>query len=203
MKHVILRNAFSYKAAASIAALVLAFYVEAAAAKPQQSEAASSAPVIVQPKFGGQILGYDIDRNGTEGLVSEYVAEKGGVSLVATEVFDQKTGAITQVVAKENHTLNDYVVQPINTDDLGLVLFQESGQNNFLTLDPFTANKFTGVWTPPIGASEISVAQGEEAAVFASSLSENVSYVMEPISRKIPSGLPCRSHRSFQWTNFS
>src|SRR5579863_8602105 len=36
--------------------------------------AAGSGSVVVTPKFGGAILGYDIERNGTEGLLSEYVA---------------------------------------------------------------------------------------------------------------------------------
>ncbi len=44
----------------------------------QPNPAAGSGSVIVTPKFGGAILGYDIDRNGTEGLLSEYIALSGG-----------------------------------------------------------------------------------------------------------------------------
>lgn len=127
--------------------------------------------VIVHPKFGGEILGYTIDPNGTVGLLSESVPEgTRGQNLVATEIFDQTTGAIVAVVAEEDHTLNDYATQEINAPNLGLVLFQKAGQNTFLTLNPLTDNEFTGAWTPTVmngyGISGISVAQGAEVAVF-------------------------------------
>src|SRR5579863_2023390 len=57
----------------------------------QANPAVSSGSVIVTPKFGGAILGYDIDRNGSEGLLSEYIALPNGESFVATEIFSQKT----------------------------------------------------------------------------------------------------------------
>ncbi|HEX8816096.1 MAG TPA: hypothetical protein VF753_11390 [Terriglobales bacterium] len=153
------------------------------AADGQQVDKSNTAvPVVVMPKFGGQILGYDIDHNGTEGLLAEYVAENGGKNRVAVEVFDQKTGAITAVVAEKNETLQDYAAIEINGDDLGLVLFQKAGQNNFLTLNPLTANKFTGVWTPPIksgyGVSQMSVARGTNVAVFENDLNAGDSYVV-------------------------
>ena len=50
----------------------------------------SAGVVIVRPMLGGQILGYDIERNGTEGLLSEFVSLNNGNSNVATETFDQK-----------------------------------------------------------------------------------------------------------------
>ena len=66
-------------------------------AEAQEAEHAvptGASVVIVQPKFGGQILGYDIASKGSEGLFSEAFAEPNGNTLVATEAFDQKTGAI-------------------------------------------------------------------------------------------------------------
>jgi hypothetical protein len=159
---------------AVIALCFLALCPGRAAAEPRASGRASSAtatPLIVQPKFGGQIIGYTVDPNGTEGLLSESVPEgTQGQNLAATEIFDQVTGAIVAVVAEKNHTVNDFATQEINAPNLGLVLFQEAGQNNFLTLNPLTDNKFNGTWTPPamsgFGISEISVAQGSEVAVF-------------------------------------
>ncbi|MGB7130292.1 MAG: hypothetical protein WBD59_05770, partial [Candidatus Sulfotelmatobacter sp.] len=52
-------------------------------ASPRSSESTTShldsaqnaQPVIVTPKFGGQILGYAIDPSGTEGVLSESVAQ--------------------------------------------------------------------------------------------------------------------------------
>jgi hypothetical protein len=109
---------------------------------------------MVRTKFGGQILGFDIDQSGTEGVFSEYVAEQGGKNLVATETFDQKTGKILKVVAKQNETENDYVTEGVFGNHLGLVLYQHvvnnQVENHFLTMNPLDANKFTGKWTPPV-----------------------------------------------------
>jgi len=110
--------------------------------------------LMVHTKFGGQILGFDIDQSGTEGIFSEYVAEQGGKNLVATETFDQKTGKILKVVAKQNETENDYVTEGVFGNHLGLVLYQHvvnnQVENHFLTMNPLDANKFTGKWTPPV-----------------------------------------------------
>jgi hypothetical protein len=141
-----------------------------------------SGTVIVHPKFGGQILGYDIDRNGTEGLLSEYVSLGGGANLVATELFDQKTGAILKVVAKEKRTTqDDYVTEGI-FGSLGLDLFQHAGQNHFLAINPLNAGKFTGKWTPPIKNNyqlwTISVSQGSPAvAAYQASFGGGPTYV--------------------------
>ncbi len=156
-----------------------------AAAEPRGSARTSSptaTQVIVQPKFGGQIIGYTVDPNGTEGLLSESLAEgTQGQNLVATEIFDQVTGAIVAVVAAENHTVNDFDTQEINAPNLGLVLFQQAGQNRFLTLNPLTDHKFNGTWTPTVmsghGISEISVAQGSEVAVLETDLNAGSAFV--------------------------
>lgn len=163
----------------------LLFCLGDAMAKPQELGpmiSTSDSAVIVHPRFGGQILGYDVDRNGPEGLFSEFFAESGGKSLVATESFDQKTGAIIKVVAQENETLDDFVTQEFNASDLGLVLFQHAGQSHFLTMNPLDDNKFTGVWTPPIKPGyqleSISVSQGApEVAAYQSSFNTGSTFV--------------------------
>jgi hypothetical protein len=165
-----------------IALTALCIFALAAAAAADGLRAAKAVPVIVHPKFGGQIIGYTVDPNGTLGLLSESVAEGiNGDNLAATEIFDQNTGAIVAVVGKVNHTRNDYVTQPIDAADLGLVLFQKNGENDFLTLNPLSEKKFTGTWTPtPVGGygiSNISVAQGAEVAVFENDLNAGNSYV--------------------------
>jgi hypothetical protein len=169
----------------AIALLFLTPCAGRAASEPQESgqvTPATQKSVTVLPKFGGQIIGYTIDPNGTEGLLSESVAEGDkGKNRAATEIFDQATGAIIAVIAEENHTVNDYVTQEINAADLGLVLFQDAGQNNFLTLNPLTDNRFSGTWTPTVmsgyGISEISVAQGAEVAVFENDLNTGNAFV--------------------------
>jgi hypothetical protein len=115
--------------------------------------AADAGTVIVHPKFGGIILGYDIDRSGTEGLLSEYVPLGDGKNTVATETFDQTTGEILKVVAKKIDSLDDYVTQGI-WGGVGLDLYQHVIQsrvhNHFLMIDPLNSATFTGKWTPPI-----------------------------------------------------
>jgi len=119
-----------------------------------QPNPAAGQGVVVHTKFGGQILGFDIDQSGTEGVFSEYVAEQGGKNLVATETFDQKTGKILKVVAKQNETENDYDTVGVFGNHLGVVLYQRvidnHVENHFLTMDPLDTNKFTGKWTPPV-----------------------------------------------------
>jgi hypothetical protein len=183
---------------AVIALCFLALCSGRAAAEPRGSGRTSSATakaVIVQPKFGGQIIGYTVDPNGTEGLLSESVAEgTQGQNLAATEIFDQVNGAIVAVIAEKNHTVNDYVTQEINAPNLGLVLFQESGQNKFLTLNPLTDNQFNGTWTPTVlsgyGISEISVAQGTEVAVFENDPNAGNAFVFSSNIAENTFGLP-------------
>lgn len=113
-----------------------------------------SAPktVIVHPKLGGFILGYDVDQGGTKGSLSEFLTLQNGNSNVATEVFDQSTGKIT-VVAEKTNTQDDYVTEGI-FNHIGLIDFQTVvgglAKNHYLTINPIGINKFTGKWTPPI-----------------------------------------------------
>ncbi|HEY5094127.1 MAG TPA: hypothetical protein VII69_03315 [Candidatus Eremiobacteraceae bacterium] len=119
--------------------------------------------VIVKPMFGGEILGYDIDPNGSEGVFSESLALPGGQNLAATETFDQSTGKIIKVVAM-TRGLDDFATQGVFGHHVGLVLHQHAGQNKFRTMDPLNSNGFTGDWTPPLkpnyGLWTISRSQG-------------------------------------------
>jgi hypothetical protein len=146
----VLSAAMTVPAAPGLAGPAAAVQEEELQAQP----ADSAASVIVHPKLGGQILGYDIEKNGTEGLLSEFVSLSNGDSNVATETFDQKTGKILKVVVKKTNTLDDYVTQGI-WGDVGLVMFEHTLSEfhvlrTFHTLNPLDGNKFTGKWTPPI-----------------------------------------------------
>jgi hypothetical protein len=59
-----------------------------------QSDQSQPATVIVHSKFGGQIFGFDIDQNGTEGVLAEAQDLSGGNVEAAVETFDQKSGKI-------------------------------------------------------------------------------------------------------------
>jgi len=141
--------------------------------------------ILVHSKFGGQIFGFDIDQNGTEGLLSE----AGGSVNAAVETFDQKTGKILKVVIK-TETQDDFVTMGVVGNSVGLVE-REHVKGGFVvkrifkTLDPLDSNKFTGLWTPPIGSQHIimpggvSRSQGvPNVAVFAYDNSDNfIPYV--------------------------
>lgn len=140
----------------------------------------TAANVIVTPMFGGQIVGYDVDATGSEGVLSEVVNLSNGNVLAATETFYQPSGQILSVVAK-TETQDDFVTQGV-LGKVGLVLYQHNGQNFFLTMSPVESNKFTGSWTPPIKPNYqlggISANQGSPAvAAYQFSSVTGLSYV--------------------------
>jgi hypothetical protein len=115
---------------------------------------------IVQSMFGGQIFGFDIDQNGTEGVLSEAqdIGVKGKI-LAAVETFDQATGEILSVV-KKIQTKDDFVTLGIVGNSVGLVE-REHVQGLFVVkriyeeLNPVSANKFTGKWKAPLASDDI------------------------------------------------
>lgn len=145
--------------------------------------------VFVHSQFGGQIFGFDIDQNGTEGVLSEAQTLGGGKVLAAVETFDQKSGKITNVVTM-TETTDDFVTQGVVGNGVGLIeheigtsLFRVT--RTFQVINPLSSNQFTGSWTPPIGSQHIimpggvSRSQGvPNVAVFAYDNSDNfIPYV--------------------------
>jgi hypothetical protein len=144
----------------------------------QPNSSPGAGKIIVHSKFGGQIYGFDIDQNGTEGVLSEGKLLSNGNVLAAVETFDQSTGQILKVVA-ETENQDDYVTMGVVGASVGLVE-QEIVQGMYVskrafhTLNPLDSNQFTGLWTPPIGSEHIimpagvSRSQGQpDVAVFA------------------------------------
>src|SRR5215469_3828398 len=86
----------------------------------QPGAAPGAGSVIVHSKFGGQIFGFDIDQNGTEGVLSESQDLSNGNVLAAVETFDQKTGKILKVVA-QTQTEDDFVTLGVVGNSVGLV----------------------------------------------------------------------------------
>lgn len=114
---------------------------------------------IVHSKFGGQIFGFDIDQNGTEGLLSEALFQSNGTVLAAVETFDQKSGKILKVVS-ETQTQDDFVTLGVVGNSVGLVEHEHviallNVKRSFNTLNPLSGNKDTGMWTPPIGTTHL------------------------------------------------
>jgi hypothetical protein len=139
--------------------------------------------IVVHSKFGGQIYGFDIDQNGTEGILSEAI-QIGNTLTAAVETFSQTTGKILKVVA-ETQTQDDFITMGVVGTSVGLFEHQhvQGGYvvtDTFNTVSPLSSNKVSGSWTPPIGSEHIimpagvSRSQGEpNVAVFAYDNSDN------------------------------
>ena len=116
--------------------------------------------VVVHTKFGGGILGFDIDQNGSEGVLAEAQLLSNGNVLSAVETFDQKTGKIIKVVAK-TETQDDDVTFGVVGTSTGLIEHEHVGSNGFVdkrtyhVLSPLNSNKYTSLWTPGFNANHI------------------------------------------------
>ena len=148
----------------------------------QANPQAGASKVSVHSKFGGQIFGFDIDQNGTEGVLTEAKTLTNGNILAAVETFDQTTGKTLSVVTK-TQTQDDFVALGVVGTSVGLVEHEHvvrflNVQRTFQVINPLSGNKITGKWTPPIGAkhliNQVSRTQGtSNAAVFAEDNSGN------------------------------
>jgi hypothetical protein len=147
-----------------------------AQADDTQPNPAAGKGIIVHSKFGGEIFGWDIDQTGTEGVLTEALFQSNGNFLAATETFDQTTGKILSVVS-ETDDQDDFVTEGVVGNSVGLVEHEHELSllhvvRTFHVINPLKTNKFTGLWTPPIGTghliSEVSRTQGTaNNAIFA------------------------------------
>ncbi len=140
----------------------------------QINPSAGPTGVIVKSKFAGQIFGFDIDQNGTEGLLSESKGLPNGNFLAAVETFDQTTGKIVKVVT-QTQSQDDFITLGIVGTSVGLIEHEHeisflNIQRIFNVMNPLSGNAITGKWTPPIGKthllSEVSRTQGGTNTAF-------------------------------------
>jgi hypothetical protein len=118
------------------------------------------ANVFVTTAFGGFILGYDIDKNGTEGVLSESLSLGDGNYTVATETFDQSTGKILKIISKQTETRNDFVTLGIYGNSVGLIEQEKSrglfvDKRLYATMNPLSANRLSGQWIPPLTKNQL------------------------------------------------
>jgi len=141
----------------AVTVLLLAYlsWGQASSSKPLP-QTKGPGKIIVHPKFGGTIFGFDIDQNGSEGLLSESVID-GNNCPYATETFDQATGKIIKVVSKGQSAscADDEVTWGVAGSSVGLVEHQHSPsfdhlQMTFKTLNPLEQNQENGTWLPPL-----------------------------------------------------
>lgn len=159
---------------------------------PQTDPPSGPTGILVHSQFGGQIFGFDIDQNGTEGVLAEAKSLSNGNVLAAVETFDQASGRILHVVelTLPTHAQDDFITLGVVGNSVGLVE-HENVSGGFVTtrtfnvLNPLSGNRVTGSWNPPIGAQHIIMPAGvsrsqgvPNVAVFAYDNSDNfIPYV--------------------------
>lgn len=114
---------------------------------------------LVHSKFGGQIFGFDVDQNGTEGVLSEARDLNNGSVLAAVETFDQATGKILNVVG-ETRTQDNFLTLGIVGTSVGLIEHEHVqgifvSKRRYEELNPVSRNKFTSIWKAPLMADQI------------------------------------------------
>lgn len=133
----------------------------------QPNLSAGPTGVIVHSQFGGQIFGFDIDQNGTEGLLAEAKTLSNGNILAAVETFDQASGRILNVVqlTQPSHSQDDFITMGVVGNSVGLFEHEHVGgifvtSRTFGILNPLSSNRVNGAWTPPIGTQHIIMPAG-------------------------------------------
>jgi len=122
-------------------------------------DAGTARTVIVQDQFGGQVLGFDIDQAGDEGVLCEYHDLNNGNVLAAVETFSQKTGKIIRVVT-ETRKMDDFLTLGVVGNSVGLVEREHEVSflnivRSFSLINPLSGNRVTGSWTPPVGTDHL------------------------------------------------
>lgn len=169
------------------------------------ANADDSKSVIVHDALGGQIVGYDVDQNGDEGVLSEFLVQQNGTFLVAMETFNQTTGKVKIIKKFEPRrcgTCGDFVTLGVVGTSIGLVERQYGDPYVYKTtyelLNPLEGNKISGLWEPGLREidnhiQEVSESQGssttavlgvrlktQESFVFGADIAANTS---GPITR--------------------
>ncbi len=176
-------------AASSVFFLASATMVCAQASEGQRGDSREigGGSIFVNSQFGGSIFGFDIDQNGTEGVLSEGQTLPNGNTLAAVETFNQATGKIVKVVKKTDNSLDDYVTHGIVGTSIGLVEHQIVPQlyitkRVYQELNPLDENKFTGNWKTPLTKDDIIIGVSRDqgfptTAVFAFKNGQFTSFV--------------------------
>ena len=148
---------------------------------------AGAGDVIVRGKLGGLIFGFEIDPNGSEGLLCEAVPNSDGTVSARVETFDQTTGRIIRVLGK-SESQDDFIALGV-AGSVGLIEREKvrglfNIKRTFSIIDPLAGNQINGSWTPPIDRKQIvnqvkpSLDDSSNVAVYALSVGTNVSPVV-------------------------
>ena len=118
---------------------------------------------VLTSAFGGEIFGFDVDENGTDGILDDAVTQGSGLKS-AIETFDTTTGSITKVVKTlESPTGSDELVTfGIVGSDVGLIdderdetQHPSTRRDRFFLADPVAGGKITARWMPAHPANSV------------------------------------------------
>ena len=114
---------------------------------------------VLSSANGGQIFGFDVNQNGTDGIIDDALVMPDGSLKSAIETFDINTAKITKTVKTLLSPDEDQelVTFGIGGNDVGLVDEQRDKFKNgrvvrndrFFILNPVSGEQITGPWTIP------------------------------------------------------
>lgn len=115
---------------------------------------AGSLGPVLSTSDGGEIFAFDVDANGNDGVLAS-----ASYTDISVQTFDETTGKIVKTFGvKKGGKIakgDDYVADGIFAGDVALVDFQKAGipgqtptHDVYRVMNPVTANKFTGGWSP-------------------------------------------------------
>ena len=148
---------------------------------------AGAGDVIVHGQLGGLIFGFEVDPDGTEGLLCEAVSNSDGTVSARVETFSQITGRIIRVLAR-SESQDDFIALGL-AGSVGLVEHEHvrglfNIKRSFFTINPLSGNTINGHWTPPLDRRQIvnqvkpSLDGSPIVALYALSVDTNVSPVV-------------------------
>ena len=111
---------------------------------------------VLSTPDGGQIFGWDVNRSGTDGVLTTSKVVGPGRYQVSVETFDQTTATVTHVFAKARGRQHSFLGDGIFAGDLGLITHyvtppgQIFPRREYDLMDPVSGGRFTGTWTPPV-----------------------------------------------------
>jgi hypothetical protein len=110
---------------------------------------------VLSSSDGGQIFGWDINQNGTDGVLATSQNEGEGYK-VSVQAFDQTTAKVTHTFARHSGTRDSYGADGIFAGDVALVTHYVVPHGTiyakrlYQLMNPVTARRFTGAWTSPV-----------------------------------------------------
>jgi hypothetical protein len=147
-----------------LAALAIAGGVRNAAAAPHTVGLGT----VLSTKDGGEIYGFDVDQNGNDGVLAS-AGYQGNSFVVSVETFDIGSARIAKSFASRNSARNSWSVDGIFLGDAGLVTHyiipkgQIYARRQYELMNPVTAKKFTGRWSPPVKNVDIRLVAENQA----------------------------------------